>query len=420
MRTLIWNVTTETQILPEIYESAEVATRWGYVVEDSLSDTVANLGGFAGMNNKWAIIPITPDEELGSKQVFGGGFAVALGSDGNIPWGNIVGKPVWAPVAYSGSYSALSGKPAISSVGLSGQYGDLIGKPETAAPSNASPNSVDAASSSAGTSPDTSRADHRHAHGSLPGGALHAAASATDAGFMTATQFTKLAGISEGAAALGSGTPSAVGAADAGFSTSAARQDHVHAHGDQAGGSLHAVASASAAGFMSAADKTKLDGVAAGAAALTSEQPQPGSVTAAVGTASTAARADHVHQHGTQGGGTQHSAASEYGAGFMSSADKVKLDRMSGHYDLMGYYAGETPDVGTTLLEVLLPRNITIEALMVSTDAEQIPLKMTVNHVEINPTASAPHNAPAGFTLRIVTTGNTGTKATFTVKSRET
>jgi len=36
--------------------------------------------------------------------VFGGGFAVALGSDGNIPWGNIVGKPVWAPVATSGLY----------------------------------------------------------------------------------------------------------------------------------------------------------------------------------------------------------------------------------------------------------------------------------------------------------------------------
>lgn len=37
------------------------------------------------------------------------------------------------------------------------------------------------------------------------------------------------------------------------------RSDHQHAHGDRSGGTLHAVATTSVAGFMSATDKTKLD-----------------------------------------------------------------------------------------------------------------------------------------------------------------
>jgi hypothetical protein len=45
----------------------------------------------------------------------------------------------------------------------------------------------------------------------------------------------------------------------AGVSQKLARADHVHAHGDQMGGTLHAVATQSTAGFMSAADKAKLD-----------------------------------------------------------------------------------------------------------------------------------------------------------------
>lgn len=45
-----------------------------------------------------------------------------------------------------------------------------------------------------------------------------------------------------------------------GVSEDASRCDHVHAHGDRGGGSLHALAVAGgAAGFMSGADKAKLD-----------------------------------------------------------------------------------------------------------------------------------------------------------------
>ncbi len=46
------------------------------------------------------------------------------------------------------------------------------------------------------------------------------------------------------------------------------------AHGDQAGGTLHANASTSVAGFMSSTDKTKLDGIANGATAYNDEQAQ--------------------------------------------------------------------------------------------------------------------------------------------------
>lgn len=61
--------------------------------------------------------------------------------------------------------------------------------------------------------------------------------------------------------------PVAIGTANsAGASNSLARADHVHDHGAQTDGSHHAVAVAGGAnGFLSGADKTKLDGIAAGA-----------------------------------------------------------------------------------------------------------------------------------------------------------
>jgi len=66
-----------------------------------------------------------------------------------------------------------------------------------------------------------------------------------------------------GSDALATGVPSNVGVANAEGSAEAfARQDHVHDHADQAGGSLHANAiAAGASGFMTGADKTKLDNI---------------------------------------------------------------------------------------------------------------------------------------------------------------
>jgi len=63
--------------------------------------------------------------------------------------------------------------------------------------------------------------------------------------------------------------PLPLGTAAAGTSVDGARADHVHAHGDQTGTTLHAAATTSAAGFMSGADKTKLDNATASGTANT-------------------------------------------------------------------------------------------------------------------------------------------------------
>ena len=73
-----------------------------------------------------------------------------------------------------------------------------------------------------------------------------------------------------GADALPTAVPAAVGTANAeGVAASFSRSDHVHAHGNQTSGTLHAAASGATAGFMSAADKTKLDGCTAAATVST-------------------------------------------------------------------------------------------------------------------------------------------------------
>lgn len=65
-----------------------------------------------------------------------------------------------------------------------------------------------------------------------------------------------------GADPLTTGTPSSIGTANnTGIANAFARQDHVHDHGNQTNGSHHAAATTSVNGFMSAADKTKIDGI---------------------------------------------------------------------------------------------------------------------------------------------------------------
>lgn len=68
------------------------------------------------------------------------------------------------------------------------------------------------------------------------------------------------------ASALSGATPAPIGTAAPGVSTAPARGDHVHAHGNQAGGTLHAdVVAGGASGFMTGAQATKLDGIETGA-----------------------------------------------------------------------------------------------------------------------------------------------------------
>lgn len=156
--------------------------------------------------------------------------------------------------------------------------------------------------------------------------------------------------------------PSAISTANSeGTSTALARADHIHSHGNLAGGALHAAATTSVNGFLSASDKTKLDGVATGATATPLSSSAPANVTkdtAVIGVSTTAARsdhrhdittgvpstvgtansegagtalarADHVHSHGNQAGGALHAVATTSVAGFLSAADKTKLDALS-------------------------------------------------------------------------------------------
>jgi hypothetical protein len=64
---------------------------------------------------------------------------------------------------------------------------------------------------------------------------------------------------------LSNNPPLDVGATSPGVMGAASRDDHVHAHGNQLGGPLHALVTTLVDGFMSFADKVKLNGIAAGA-----------------------------------------------------------------------------------------------------------------------------------------------------------
>jgi pectin methylesterase-like acyl-CoA thioesterase len=78
-----------------------------------------------------------------------------------------------------------------------------------------------------------------------------------------------------GADPLTTGTPSSIGTTNSeGIANAFARQDHIHNHGVQTDPAHHAVATGSDNGFMSSLDKTKLDGIEAGATAYTDEKAQ--------------------------------------------------------------------------------------------------------------------------------------------------
>ena len=114
---------------------------------------------------------------------------------------------------------------------------------------------------------------------------------------------------------LSAAVPQAVGTAAAGVGTKASRDDHVHAHGNQLGGTLHAAASAAGggtAGFMSGADKIKLDALPSTAVASTR----------LISTTAPLAGGGDLSADRT----LTISAATGLAAGSMSAADKAKLD----------------------------------------------------------------------------------------------
>jgi hypothetical protein len=163
-----------------------------------------------------------------------------------------------------------------------------------------------------------------------------------------------------------SGTPAATGviagttsdiqqvgtAAAAGASGRFADAQHVHAHGNQTVGTLHAAVIASGtSGFMTGSDKAKLDGLPSSAVPTTRNLIAGAGLTGggdlsadrtfnAVANAdgSIVVNADDIQvgilatdaQHGARGGGTQHAVATQSVNGFMVSTDKAKLDNIAG------------------------------------------------------------------------------------------
>lgn len=145
------------------------------------------------------------------------------------------------------------------------------------------PVNVTKAANSAGVATTFARSDHKH---DVTTAAPTAAGLGTTSGEGSATTLarsdhthqanTAPANVTKAAAAIGTSTQparadhkhdvttaTAVALTDStnaeGASTSLARADHTHAHGTRGGGTLHAGATTSTAGFMSATDKQKVD-----------------------------------------------------------------------------------------------------------------------------------------------------------------
>lgn len=107
--------------------------------------------------------------------------------------------------------------------------------------------------------------------------------------------------------------------ADEGASANLAREDHAHALPVPAAPAdvTKAAAAAGSATTVARADH-KHDVTTAAAVELAEANAE--------GTATTLARSDHTHDHGNRSGGTLHAAATGAVNGFMSAADKTKLD----------------------------------------------------------------------------------------------
>ena len=107
-----------------------------------------------------------------------------------------------------------------------------------------------------------------------------------------------------------------------GSSANLAREDHQHALPAPAAPAnvTKAAAAAGSATTVARADH-KHDVATAAAVELTD-------ATNAEGASTSLARADHTHSHGSRGGGTLHAAATPSVNGFLTAADKTKLDTL--------------------------------------------------------------------------------------------
>lgn len=129
------------------------------------------------------------------------------------------------------------------------------------------------------------------------------------------------------------------GTSEPGTAVTVPRGDHKHSHGTRGGGTQHAAATGSVAGFMTAAHYTKVDGVAAGATNTPLTSSAPVAVTSAaaeVGDGTAAARHNHKHAIAQAGAGAE---------GLMSAAHYSKLDALQANINPL--ITGKQLDVAT-------------------------------------------------------------------------
>lgn len=106
-----------------------------------------------------------------------------------------------------------------------------------------------------------------------------------------------------------------------GISNKIPRADHVHAHGNLKGDSLHSVVSFGSAGFMTSSDKNKLDSL------LPTLNPNAISSSSSAGFLNSFSRSDHVHTHGNfTSDSLYHAIATETEDGYMIPGDLQKID----------------------------------------------------------------------------------------------
>jgi hypothetical protein len=122
--------------------------------------------------------------------------------------------------------------------------------------------------------------------------------------------------------------------------------------------------------------------------------------TNAEGAASTLARSNHQHAHGNRGGGTLHSDVDQSTAGFMSAADKIKLDSLQ---DAAGIDAKESVQVRAQG-NLTLSGEQTIDGILTSTDRVLVDQQTTTTEDGIYVTAAGAWtrsgDAPTGAEAR--------------------
>jgi hypothetical protein len=145
-------------------------------------------------------------------------------------------------------------------------------------------------------------------------------------------------------------------------------------------------ASSTQDGVMSKADKIKLDSLSPGGGPPPYDNDPESLGVANPGNAIEYARGNHVHAHGAQGGDNEHALATQSVAGFMSSADKTKLNGLTKDF-LNQYFEGSFNAVPNALTEIfrftpnlggLMQANLTVEYDIFSTAGGCSTLNQTI------------------------------------------